>query len=50
MLRVGVHTNFVREEPLDLQCLTMICAMDVLEDVSIYIYIYIYMDTLTLEF
>ena len=42
MLRVGVHTNFVREEPLDLQCLTMIFAMDVLEDVSIYIYIYIY--------
>ena len=33
--RVGVRTDFVQQEPLDLQCLTMIWATCVVEDVSI---------------
>ena len=33
--QVGVHTNFVQEEPLDLQYLTMILTIYVMEDVSI---------------
>ena len=33
-LRVGVRTNFVQEEPPDLQCLTKILATCVVEDVS----------------
>ena len=32
---VGVRTNVFQEEPLDLQCLTMISAVRVVEDVSI---------------
>ena len=32
--QVGVRTNFVQEEQLDLQCLTMIWAIGVVEDVS----------------
>ena len=39
----GVRTNFVREEPLDLRCLTIIRAICVVEDVSMYL------ETLTLE-
>ena len=35
ILRMGVRVNFVREEPLDLQCLPMICAIYVMEDASI---------------
>ena len=39
-----VHTSFVQEEPLDLQCLFMIWATCVVGDVSIRLHI------LTLEF
>ena len=42
--QIDVRINFVQEEPLDLQCLTMILAICVVEDVSIYL------DILTLEF
>ena len=40
-LRVSVNTNFVREVPLDLQCLTTIWAIGVVS---------IRLDILTLEF
>ena len=40
---MSVRTDIVREEPLDLQCFTMIRAMCVVEDVSIDL------DTLTWE-
>ena len=43
-LQVDVRTNFVQAEPVDLQCLTMIWAICVVEDVSISL------DTLTSEF
>ena len=43
-LQVGVRTGFVRELPLGPRCLTIIWAICVAEDVSIYL------DTLTLEF
>ena len=33
--QVAVRTNFVQEVPLDLQCLTMILATCVVEDVSL---------------
>ena len=42
--QVGVRTHFFQDEPLDLQCLTMIWAIYVVEDVSINVI------TLTLEF
>ena len=35
--QVGDRTNFVREEPLDLSCLTKIVATCVVEDVSLYL-------------
>ena len=35
--QVGVRMNFVQEEPLDLQCWSMILAMYVVEDVSRYL-------------
>ena len=41
---MGDHVDFVQEEPLDLQCVTMILATCVEVDVSIY------RDILTLEF
>ena len=41
---MGVHKSFVREEPLDLQCLTMTLATHVVEDVCIFL------DILTWEF
>ena len=43
-LQVGDHVDFFQEEPLDLQCVTMILATCVEVDVSIYL------DILTLEF
>ena len=42
--QVGDRTDFVQEEPLDLQCLTMIWATCVVEDVSIHL------DILTSDF
>ena len=42
--QVGVRTKFVQEVPLDLQCLTTIWAICVVEDVSPNL------DILTLEF
>ena len=44
VLQAGVRTNFVREEPLGLRCLTKVLAICVVEDVSINL------DILTLEF
>ena len=41
---MGIRTGFVREEPLDLQCLTKISATYAVEDVSIRL------DILTSEF
>ena len=41
---MGDHTDFVQEEPQDLQCSTRILATCVVEDVSKYL------DILTLEF
>ena len=41
---MGVRTDVVREEPLDLQCLTTIWVTFVVEDV------YIHLDNLTSEF
>ena len=35
--QVGVRTNFVQKEPLDLQCRSMILVIYVVEDVSIYL-------------
>ena len=35
--QLGVRTNFVQEEPLDLQCLTTIWAIYVVDDVSTYL-------------
>ena len=42
--QVDVRLNFVQEEPMDLQCLTMILVICVENDVSIFL------DILTLEF
>ena len=42
--QVGDHTDFVREEPPGLQCLTKTLATDVVEDVSTHL------DILTVEF
>ena len=44
ILLIGDRTNFVQEEPLDLQFFLMILAICVVEDVSIRL------DILTLEF
>ena len=41
---MGDHTSFVQEVPQNLQCLTKMLAICVVEDVSTYL------DTLTLEF
>ena len=43
-LQVGVHTSFVREEPLSIRWLNKILAMCVVEDVSICL------DIMTFEF